>query len=101
MCGLYAGCETSPPNYTHAIRTQRLVKEKNKMSDIQGGDLFANETLFPHSQCWLKYYILKKPTLFTQIPGILQFIAIPVGKKYQQGNVTPGSILLHTHSYQD
>ena len=59
MCGLYAGCETSPPNYTHAIRTQRLVKEKNKMSDIQGGDLFANETLFPHSQCWLKYYILK------------------------------------------
>ena len=43
------------------------------MEDFQGGDLLAREIISPHYQFWLNYYILKKLTLFTQIPTVKNY----------------------------
>ena len=72
------------------------------MSDVQGGDLLAHEMIFPHSQFWLNYNILKINFIYPySYSEKLQFIAITIGAKYQQGNVTPVSIWSHTLSSWD
>ena len=66
------------------------------IADNQGGDLLACEMIFPHSQFWLSYYILKINYIYPDSYGEkIQFIAIPIGAKYQQVNMTPGSIWSH------
>ena len=51
------------------------------MADIQGGDILARETNFPHSQFWLNYYILKINFIYPDSYGEkLQFIVIPIGE---------------------
>ena len=72
------------------------------MADVQGGDILACEMIFPHSQFWLNYYIQKINFIYPDSNNEkLRFISIPNGEKYQQGNITPGSIWSRTRSSWD